>query len=55
MRCALKPQNGSDLRQHVFETAVARGWKLRELTHRQFTLEDIYLQVTRKTHETEEF
>ncbi len=55
VRCALKPQNGSDLRQHVFETAVARGWKLRELTHRQLTLEDIYLQVTRKTHETEEF
>lgn len=55
VRCALTPQNGSDLRQHVFETAVAHGWKLRELTHRQLTLEDIYLQVTRKTHDPEEF
>ncbi len=54
VRCALTPQNGSDLRQHVFDTAVANGWKLRELTHRQLTLEDIYLQLTRQTHEAEE-
>jgi len=52
-RCALTPRRGLDLRAVIFETAVARGWKLRELTRAQHSLEDIFVHVTRPDQEEE--
>ena len=53
-RCALTPQNGVDLRPHIFSLAQKRGWALRELTRSRHTLEDIYVRVTRPDEEEEE-
>jgi ABC-2 type transport system ATP-binding protein len=52
-RCALIPENGLDLRPIIFSLARDRGWTLRELTRHGSTLEDIYVQITRKTEEEE--
>jgi len=46
-RCALTPRDGMDLRPRIFELARERGWALRELTRSRYSLEDIYVQVTR--------
>jgi len=46
-RCALTPHDGVDLRGRVFEITRQRGWALRELTRSRYSLEDIYVQVTR--------
>ena len=54
VRCLLVPRPGLDLRAELFDLAVGRGWRLRELTHRRQTLEDIYLRVTRSEREPEE-
>jgi ABC-2 type transport system ATP-binding protein len=51
-RCALTPANGADLRSQVFAVVKERGWELRELTRDRFSLEDIFMRVTR--HEEEE-
>ena len=51
--CTLTAPPGVDLRLLVFETAVARGWKLRELTHTRHSLEDIFMQITRADREEE--
>ena len=51
--CTLTAEAGVDLRPVVFETAVARGWKLRELTHTRHSLEDIFMQITRADREEE--
>jgi ABC-2 type transport system ATP-binding protein len=53
-RCSLTPRDGQDLRPAVFETVLARGWKLRELTHAQQSLEEAFLRLTRKEREPEE-
>jgi ABC-2 type transport system ATP-binding protein len=53
VRCTLKPRNGADLRPIVFDLAKERGWRLRELSRTQFSLEDIYLRVTRRQTEEE--
>jgi ABC-2 type transport system ATP-binding protein len=50
-RCALTPQNGADLRPLVFALAKDHGWRLRELTRRRHSLEDIYMRVTRPDEE----
>jgi ABC-2 type transport system ATP-binding protein len=52
-RCALTPQNGSDLRPLIFEIASKRGWAVRELTRNRISLEDIYMQVTNPEEEEE--
>jgi ABC-2 type transport system ATP-binding protein len=52
-RCALTPQNGMDLRPHIFAVARDRGWYLRELTRNRHSLEDIYVKVTRPPEEEE--
>ena len=52
-RCALIPQNGMDLRPIIFSLVRDRGWTLRELTRHGSTLEDIYVQITRKSEEEE--
>src|SRR5258708_36882181 len=43
-RCALTPQNGMDLRPHIFAVARDRGWYWRELTRNSHSLEDIYVK-----------
>jgi len=52
-RCALTPENGSDLRPQIFSLVRERGWPLRELTRNRYSLEDIYMQVTRQDEEEE--
>ena len=41
-------QPGQDLREAVFRLAVDRQWALRELSSRQASLEDIFIQLTTK-------
>lgn len=50
-RCALTPQNGTDLRPIIFALVCKEGWSLRELTRSRHSLEDIYLRVTRPEEE----
>ncbi len=45
--CSLTPGNGADLRPEVFARCREHGWTLRELTRSRFSLEDIFMQVTR--------
>jgi len=52
-RCALTPRAGVDLRPSVYQIARDRGWTLRELTRSRYSLEDIYVQVTRPSEEEE--
>jgi ABC-2 type transport system ATP-binding protein len=52
-RCALTPQNGMDLRPRIFSLVREHGWALRELTRNRYSLEDIYVQVTRRPEEEE--
>ncbi len=52
-RCSLTPRNGADLRPRIFTLAKEHGWRLRELTRNQFSLEDIYMSVTRPDEEEE--
>jgi ABC-2 type transport system ATP-binding protein len=54
-RCVLTPQEGIDIRSMIYDVAKERGWKLRELSRRRQTLEDIYLRVTRQETEEEAF
>ena len=53
-RCALTPREGHDLQPQIFELARQRGWPLRELTRSRHSLEDIYVQVTKRSEEEEE-
>jgi ABC-2 type transport system ATP-binding protein len=39
-------RTGADLRQRVFETAAADGWKLRELRMERRNLEDVFVEIT---------
>jgi ABC-2 type transport system ATP-binding protein len=52
-RCALTPRNGTDLRPLIFALVRERGWVMRELTRSRFSLEDIYVRVTRPNEEEE--
>jgi ABC-2 type transport system ATP-binding protein len=52
-RCALTPRNGTDLRPLIFNLVRERGWVMRELTRSRFSLEDIYVRVTRPNEEEE--
>jgi ABC-2 type transport system ATP-binding protein len=52
-RCALTPRNGDDLRPEIFELAKTRNWRLRELSRNRYSLEDIYIRVTRGEAEEE--
>jgi len=53
-RCALTPREGHDLRGAVYDLAREHGWRLRELTRSRHSLEDIYVQVTKRNEEEEE-
>jgi ABC-2 type transport system ATP-binding protein len=50
-RCALTPRDNQDLRAVVFALARQNNWALRELTRSRHSLEDIYIQVTKRTAE----
>ena len=52
-RCALTPSNGGDLRPLIYSLAREHGWGLRELTVKQHSLEDIYVQLIRPRGEEE--
>jgi len=54
VRCSLTPSNGQDLRPQVFLLAKQQGWLIRELTHTHYSLEDIYLRLTKPDEEAEE-
>ena len=51
IRCSLTARPGVDLRPQVFALACERGWKLRELSRSRFSLEDIFVRVTRADRE----
>ncbi|MDC0325575.1 ABC transporter ATP-binding protein [bacterium] len=46
LKCHLTAKDVVDLRPLVFEEIKRRGWTLRELTHQQPTLEDLFVQLT---------
>ena len=48
VRCVLEVAGGRDLREEVFRAVRDRGWRLRELTQRRQSLEDVFLRVTRR-------
>lgn len=50
---SLTPQAGTDIRPEVFAQCREQGWTLRELTRAKFSLEDIFVQVTRPRAEEE--
>ena len=50
-RCAVVPRNGYDLRPAIFALALQRGWIVRELTRARYSLEDIYVQITKPDEE----
>jgi ABC-2 type transport system ATP-binding protein len=46
-RSALTPRSGLDLRPFVFDQVRLRGWELRELSRSRYSLEDIFVHLTR--------
>ncbi len=42
----LRVEAGADPRADIYELAVARRWKLRELSQRKATLEDVFVEIT---------
>ena len=54
IRCSLTPVNGEDLRPQIFLLAQQQAWLVRELTHTHYSLEDIYLRLTRPDEDAEE-
>lgn len=54
VHCVLRPRAETDLRPALFALAVERGWRVRELSRRQQSLEEIFLRLTRPEPEAEE-
>ncbi|MBM3822836.1 MAG: ATP-binding cassette domain-containing protein [Verrucomicrobia bacterium] len=52
-RCAVSVREGDDARPRLFDLAVERGWKLRELRRGRRSLEDVFVRVTRGDREEE--
>ncbi|MGZ5505945.1 MAG: ABC transporter ATP-binding protein [Limisphaerales bacterium] len=46
-RCAITARDETDLRPMIFDLAKQRGWKVRELTQKRHSLEDVYMRLTR--------
>lgn len=53
MMISLTPRAGADIRPEVYAVCREHGWTLRELTRAKFSLEDIFVQVTRPNGEEE--
>jgi ABC-2 type transport system ATP-binding protein len=49
--CSLTGAEGADLREEIFEMVKDKGWKLRDLSRSRYSLEDIYVRVTRQEEE----
>lgn len=43
---SLRVESGVDVREEVFQLATARRWRVRELTQRRATLEDVFVELT---------
>jgi ABC-2 type transport system ATP-binding protein len=54
IRCSLTPGNGQDLRPQIFLLAQQQGWLVRELTHTHYSLEDIYLRLTKPDEDADD-
>lgn len=54
-RCSFTSRDGMDLRAEIYERVRQQGWRMRELTRNRYTLEDIYVRVTRIENEEERF
>lgn len=52
-RCTVVAATGQDLRAEVFALVQTRGWKLRELSRARYSLEDVYIRLTRRESEEE--
>ncbi len=52
-RCIVTPVNGADVRPKIFDLAKEHQWTLRELSRSRYSLEDIYVRVTRPEAEEE--
>jgi ABC-2 type transport system ATP-binding protein len=52
-RCTLAMKDGTEARGRVFDICRERGWMLRELTRNRYSLEDIYVRVTKPEEEDE--
>jgi ABC-2 type transport system ATP-binding protein len=42
----LRVEANSDLREEIFRLCLDRGWKVRELSRRKATLEDVFVEIT---------
>ncbi|HIG29491.1 MAG TPA: ABC transporter ATP-binding protein [Verrucomicrobiales bacterium] len=47
-RCLLTVDSEADIRERIYQTAVANSWALRELRRVSFSLEDIFIHLTNK-------
>ena len=54
VRFELECSKDVDLRQNLFELVVERGWKMRELTIEQKSLEDVFVSLTQKRPKEED-
>jgi ABC-2 type transport system ATP-binding protein len=45
-RFTLRMDNGSDMREVIFQLALENRWPLRELTRKVATLEDVFIEIT---------
>jgi ABC-2 type transport system ATP-binding protein len=52
-RCSLTAVGGEDLRPKIFAVVRERDWKLRELFRLRYSLEDVYIRLTRPESEEE--
>ena len=43
---SLRVESGADVREEIFRLATARQWRVRELTQRRATLEDVFVEIT---------
>ena len=49
--CDVEANSGTDVREAIFRLAVERQWPLRELSHVQASLEDVFIHLTTKEQE----
>jgi ABC-2 type transport system ATP-binding protein len=54
VRCSIHPASNTDLREPVFEKAMANQWVIRELSRQRLSLEDIFVELTRAARKEEE-
>jgi len=43
---SLRVESGADVREEIFRLATTRQWRVRELTQRRATLEDVFVEIT---------